>query len=564
MRLRLGVLLLIPAVLAACTDNSTNPALEARVYNMLGGLAPGQVLDLAGNEAQTVYLKGGQGRVYLYVPFFASAKGSDSVHVSISATGVQGGSSTALDLAPSPRPLFGASASALRPQPDLAFHDRLRRSERELGRRLHAGARPDLVPAPRTQATRGVPSIGDTIILNTNAEDGCTNPHWVSAKVRDVSTHAIIAVDPNNPGPGFTDAQLHEIAAAFDTLVWKVDTNAFGDPSDIDGNQHVIIFYTRSVNELTPPDTDFYVGGFFYGRDLFPRVGNASFEACPTSNQGEMFYMLAPDPNGDINGNRRSVGFVDSATISTTGHEFEHLINASHRLFVTRSPDLEETWLDEGLAHIAEELLFYESSGLHPRQNITVDMIRGSQRTVDAFNLFSSGNFGRYESYLDAPSKESLLGVDTELETRGAIWAFLRYAADNRTDDATAFFHDLVNSTTTGLGNLQQVLATDPVDLMQSWTVSVYTDDFVDTGDEAYTQPSWDFRSLLTFFNNGHFPLKVESLSPNSASTFTLKGGGAAFALAFSLPDQPATIQTLSSTSPPSGDSLRVSVVRVK
>ena len=39
---------------------------------------------------------------------------------------------------------------------------------------------------------------------------------------------------------------------------------------------------------------------------------------------------------------------------------------------------------------------------------------------------------------------------------------------------------------------------------------------------------------------------------------------GAAFALAFSLPDQPATIQTTANTTTVGSDSLRVSVVRVQ
>ncbi|MFL5537423.1 MAG: hypothetical protein ACJ8J0_00435, partial [Longimicrobiaceae bacterium] len=82
-----------------------------------------------------------------------------------------------------------------------------------------------------------------------------------------------------------------------------------------------------------------------------------------------MFYMLAPDPTG-VHGNVRSVAFVGGVTIGTLGHEFQHLINASRHLYVNGSTTFEDFFLDEGLAHEAEELVFYRASGLSPGQNI--------------------------------------------------------------------------------------------------------------------------------------------------------------------------------------------------
>jgi hypothetical protein len=182
---------------------------------------------------------------------------------------------------------------------------------------------------------------------------------------------------------------------------------------------------------------------------------------------------------------------------------------------------------------------------------------------VDAFNLFSSGNFGRYESYLDAPSKESLLGVDTELETRGAIWAFLRYADDHEAGGSTDFFKQLVDTDLTGIANLRHVLSTEPLDLMQKWTVSVYTDDLpIPQLDSLYTQPSWDFRDIYTYLE-GSFPLKVKQISEGAATTFVLKGGGAGFARITSDPEAPAIVtMTSDGSAPPPG--LRVSVVRLR
>ena len=45
-----------------------------------------------------------------------------------------------------------------------------------------------------------------------------------------------------------------------------------GVPADIDGGGRVIAFFTRAVNELTQAGSSGVISGFFYGRDLFPKV----------------------------------------------------------------------------------------------------------------------------------------------------------------------------------------------------------------------------------------------------------------------------------------------------
>jgi hypothetical protein len=109
---------------------------------------------------------------------------------------------------------------------------------------------------------------------------------------------------------------------AFDTLVAPVNELAFGTPTDIDHNGRVVIFFTRAVNELTPSGAAFYYGGFFHPRDLLPRRRDG-VTYCEGSNEGEMFYMFVPDPDGVVNGNIRRRGFVDSVTVGTIAHEYE-------------------------------------------------------------------------------------------------------------------------------------------------------------------------------------------------------------------------------------------------
>ena len=293
----------------------------------------------------------------------------------------------------------------------------------------------DAIPNPR-----GPMAVGDVISLNVNADSACSHPVYHGARVVAVGTHAVVLSDTLNPAGGFTTADFQRYAARFDTLVYPIDVANFGEPTDIDKNGHVAILFTRAVNELTPPRSNSYVGGFAFSRDLFPTTKTARAQACAASNEGEFFYMLAPDPFGTINGNARSAGFVDSATTAVLAHELQHIINSSRRLYVNNTTAFEEKWLDEGLAHEAEELLYYRESGLAPRANLDLAAIRATAAQRIAYNSDMSGNGSRYKTYLAAPATNSPYSLNDSLPTRGAAWSFLRYAVDrvNATDGFAA------------------------------------------------------------------------------------------------------------------------------
>ena len=277
---------------------------------------------------------------------------------------------------------------------------------------------------------RGPLKLGDLISLNVNGDSACARPVYHPAQVVAIGSRAIILNDTLNPKGGFTTADFQRYAARFDTLVYPLDVANFGEPTDIDKSGHISILFTRAVNELTPPRAPQYVGGFAFSRDLFPTTATARAQACAGSNEGEYFYMLTPDPAGTINANVRSTNFVDSATTAVLAHEFEHIINASRRLYVNNTPAFEDKWLDEGLAHIAEELLFDRESGLAPRSNLDIAAVRATSTIRVAFNRDMSGNAARYKTYLAAPASNSPYAPNDSLSTRGAVWSFLRYAVD--------------------------------------------------------------------------------------------------------------------------------------
>src|SRR6185369_9640841 len=407
-------------------------------------------------------------------------------------SGVQAPDIPPLDRIPLPAD-EGRSVQPLRR--DQAFENRLRDVERTALTPRFAAARQ--WNAARVPSLPPTLAVGDLVTVNVNATDPCANPQYHAARVVAIGAKALILDDTLNPKPGFSTAEFQRYAARFDTLVYPMDVAAFGEPTDIDKNGHIAIVFTRSVNELTPRAAFSYVGGRTFSRDLFPQVGTARAQACPASNEGEYLYLMTPDPTGSINGNRRTNGFVDTNTTAVIAHELVHLINASRKLYVnTAAPKFEVKWLDEGLAHIAEELLFYRESGLTSRSNLTYFNLAETARTRNAYQADMSANAGRYREYLAAPSTSSPYRAGDDLSTRGAAWSFLRYLADRNGASDGDVFARLVNNSAVGIVNLQSVFGKDVSSLVRDWSTAQAVDDVQSVASELQ-QKSWNWHSIF-------------------------------------------------------------------
>jgi len=559
------------AIVARATATATQIA-STDCSSTSTALTLGQVL--TGLGGTSLCISGGTaGGEFALVPFNQSLTESSAV-LSMQASGV--GATAVASLTPtvgSFNLLAGTSVPSTTALSSLALtralDARLRATEaRELaplipGARAWMTARKraasGLVPGLSLSVIPSTATVGQLVTLNANAESACNSPMMRTGRIAAVSSKAIVVADTTNPTSGYTDADYQSIASTFDTLVDPTDTKAFGTPTDIDGNGHVVLFFTRAVNELTPARSTSYVAGFFYARDLFPATSTAGFDACASSNGGEMFYLMVPDPTGVVNGNRFAKDDVTNVVIGTLGHEYQHLINASRRMYVnTAATDFEETWLDEGLAHVAEELLFYARTGLKPRANIDATLLRTSAAYIDAFNNEAISNFARLGEYLGAPSSNSAFADNDDLATRGATWSFLRYAADHTgSDDGTTWFQ-LVNSTSTGVANLTRVFGAGLTTLARDWATSVLADDVTST-EARYQQPSWNMRSIFgALQSNGAYPLATTTLT-STPSAVTVSGGSAAYLRFTVAAGKTATIQW--STLP---SSVQLTLVRTK
>jgi len=527
----------------------------------------GQVITDVSGQGFCVHA-GSANAEYALIPFYDSGVPSATTNVEVRGLGL-----TSLPL-PSPNLIPRPSLVPAGPPiiPNDAFEAGLRARERvEAARRFgnSSGALRALRDAvtATSAASAAIPAVGDLLKLNANAVDFCDNPTLRTGRVMAVTDKAIVVADTENPPGGFTADEYRSIGVTFDTLVDPIDRAAFGAPSDIDNNGHIIMFFTQAVNELTPAQSSTVTLGFFFARDLYPKTAPPG--PCVGSNLGEVFYLLVPDTAGMVNGNKRSKSLVTTLTNGTVAHEYQHLINASRRMYVNSvGPVFEERWLDEGLAHIAEELNFYRAALRSPRTNLDASIFTDPAVSA-AYSTFSINNLRRYALYLARTETQGPVGFDAfddDLQTRGAIWSFLRFSADHvaATNENNLWFK-LVNSHTSGMTNLTSALGVAPSTLLRDWATSVFLDDNAPSLDPRFQQPSWNARSILTGAGTSTpFPLVTRLLNVDGSLLSTgLVGNGVAF-LRFSVANGQDALLTTTSGGQALPSSVKLSVVRIR
>jgi hypothetical protein len=411
------------------------------------------------------------------------------------------------------------------------------------------------------------PAVGSFLTLNAQAFSACQQPNNRTGRVVAVSERAIIVADTANPSGGYTDQEYRDIAAAFDSVTYPLATEYFGDPTNLNGTGKITLFYTRAVNDLTPRNADYVVGGFFFARDLYPKTARNNLPACTNSNERELMYLLVADPSGQVNGNTRSKNDVTRLNRTTVIHELQHLINAGRRLLVTPSAvTSEEVWLDEGLAHTAEELLYFRLAGVGSRDNLNIDVVR---RNTELFSSYAIQNFGRTNSYLRATESQSPYAPNDSLSTRGAAWHFMRYAAGRLPSDEPAFYRKLATGPRAGLANLTEAIPGGALSSwLRDWGIAMFADDLAPNLSAVYSIPSWNFRSIfpaLTIGGQtlGRYPLTTRTLAAGTPVRFTLAGGGVSH-MRFTVGAAQRALVSVSTNGRAPGDNVQLAIVRYR
>jgi hypothetical protein len=406
-------------------------------------------------------------------------------------------------------------------QRQISFETRLRLTERrdlKLPNAQAAFRSRQAQGALRYDQIQAIPAVGDRTSFKVPSQNNpCTQFTTVTSEVKYINDKVIIYSDIASPPGGFTALDYQQIGDEFSTLIYSTDVAYFGTPLDLDNNGRIIILYTPEVNKLTPSgNPSSFVGGFFWAGDLFPTTGAGS---CSQSNMAELFYVLTPDPTGQFNGNIRNTTQVRQGTRGTIAHEFQHMINASERIRSPIEQDFEDVWLDEGLAHFAEDAVGRVVRGLGEFDDATFSRTLGGN--VDDFNAFFFQNFARFRLYLKDPGPMSPVSslADTSLAARGAAWALLHYAADQYAPggDVKAFTKKLAGGPDIGVANLTKNAGGVAFDvLISGFLVANYADNLgIPNLNSLYTYKVYDMRSNENALpSNGNiYPLKVNAVT---------------------------------------------------
>ncbi len=315
----------------------------------------------------------------------------------------------------------------------------------------------------RLKATAPPPALGSSRSFNVCETLQCSSFKSVQATARYVGTHAAVYLDTTVPGTDtLKQSDIDDLGRTFDLFLFDIATAAFGEPSDIDANDVVMILLSDQVNDLTPDCTNGRILGFFFGGDLLPNN--------PGSNNGEVFYAFVPAP-GTSTCNAVSPKQATDAIKGTLIHEFQHMISWNQHVTL-RAGASEQTWLNEALSHVAEEM--------------------GGRLVPDAEcagfsscrSLYTSGNLVNAFDYLSETGSHFMLFPGNSggtLEERGASWLFLRWVIDQFANDPEFLGPNvttaLLGTTRVGSANIEAVTGASFPQLVAEWQLTNYLDD---------------------------------------------------------------------------------------
>ena len=485
--------------------------------------------------------------------------------------------------------------------------------ERDLQELAAVGAQPvrprtpGLDPIDLADALRP-PELGDTLSfrigVGADLTVNCRNPTMVTGEVRYAGEHFTIVEDiqfhAQPESDRFSPEDFETIGRQLDEVVYPVDVAYFGEPADIDQNGTVFALISAEVNRLTPVGETSIVAGFFLARDLTSR------SSCEASNEGEIFYLVGPDPDEDF-GAEITLDFADRLARSTVAHEFAHLINAQRRVTLGSGNifgDREVAWLDEGMAHLAEEVAGLRAADFGTRENLDLATIVPSQFHEDIFNDFHVLNVNRLGRFLrggcptpnpDGPAATRVLGDAAgedpggveSLAFRGFAYGFVRWLGDHFGPSGTGgalpgsreeeLFRHLTSGGPAhfrGITNVERTLQTvagvniEWEELLSLYLTSLIADDRAPAGADPRTQwRTWNLRDLygqLSTTNLGEacpftrdFPLTPSRVnlhvSTSSSTEFTVNSSTGRY---FSLVSSGATPDVIVEVMDPAGADL--------
>jgi hypothetical protein len=419
--------------------------------------APFQAITVGSAQLGQCLTLAGGGASYLVIPQFASVGTPlETTDWRLAASGAGGAAGPAT-------PIFAPTQTSAE-----QFESFLRRNEQRIAPQARAEAQAESQSTgdpgvALLQTAIAPPALGTVRAFKVVAALDGSRFSNVGARLRFVGQHLLLYVD--TIGAGFTDEQYAQLGALFDKDLYGVAVGAFGSESDIDHDGRINVLFTPVVNSLVSAIDcrgSGYVTGFFYGTDLLTQdVG---------SNKAEVFYSFIPDPTGAYSC-PHTADVVMRTLPGTFIHELQHMISFNQHV-LSRGGDVEATWLNEGLSHIAEELgsVMYEKRYPPPSGRSTT-----AQLFPDSSNGFIAPQLLNAYVYLNNQLNHSVTSYygGGSVEERGATWLFLRWLMAQKGDDIPK---RLVQTSKVGIANVEEKAGEPFGALFGDFSVALFTD----------------------------------------------------------------------------------------
>jgi len=388
----------------------------------------------------------------------------------------------------------------------MRAHSIFMSQERQLAKQLGSpGIRERLErsKALRSQAAIAPPAVGDQLTYRMRKSINTSSTYdEVAFRVVYSGTKLVILEDNASPRAGQMDPEYVRIGEEFDGTMYDMLSD-FGDPlvvdSALDNNGRMLALFSPRVNNYVLGGKTNQILGFVTLCDFFER----SFAPCASSNEGEVFYALIPDPSAGwtITSWRRSIR-------GTLIHEAKHVASYAWRYYFNAS-EIEETWLEEATAQAASELWARHIYQRGVKQDLGwADGPRcdyappGGACPDPAEGILH--HFGwLYDHYAALDSKSILDDPFGPLDAviYGSSWSFVRYIADVFSPSEGALFSALNKvQNDHGVSNVVSKTGKPFSELLGMFSLASTADNYPGgtINDPKLRLPSWNSRDLFS------------------------------------------------------------------
>lgn len=235
----------------------------------------------------------------------------------------------------------------------VAGSDLLRKEWEKIGLVLKEYTRAHPQPQSMKKAAAWNFHVGDTHAWWATDLSGFNQfEYQVPSTCRAIGTHCYIFVEDAMWGTRANQEAVDSMQAAFDLRtpadptkgIYKLDTQYYGNPPNVDGDPKIIILILDIRDGYS--GSGGYVAGYFYGiNEYTDSEVQQALGSNRHSNDAEIYYV-------DCNPANLMISSGMTIASSTTAHEFQHMIHFNY--------DPEEiAFVNEGLSEAAEKLCGY-------------------------------------------------------------------------------------------------------------------------------------------------------------------------------------------------------------